>query len=256
MSSESTTKTITVAALLCLVCSILVSTAAVQLRPLQEKNKQLETQRNILQAAGLLTAKTNVEEVFQHIEPRLVDLETGEYYEGISAQSYDMFKAAENPKTRVEIPENQDLGKLGVRARYARVYLYRPEQTVKTIILPVYGKGVWSTMYAFLAIANDGNTVRGLSFYEHGETPGLGGEVDNPAWKSQWSGKKIVNAQGQLALTILKGQVEETSPAAIHQVDGLAGATLTTVGVRNFVHYWLGENGYGPYLKKLRSRGE
>lgn len=256
MSSESTLKTITVAALLCLVCSILVSTAAVQLKPLQEKNKVLETQRNILLSAGLLKKNTDIETAFKDIEPRLVELKSGNYEDQIPVQSYDMFRAGRDGEHKVEIPEIQDLAKIGSRARYAKVYLVKNKNQLETVILPIYGKGLWSTMYAFLAVNRDGNTIKGISFYEHGETPGLGGEVDNILWKKQWPGKKIFDENGQLAITMIKGKVDVQKPEAVHQIDGLSGATLTTVGIRNFISYWLGENGYGPFLNKLRSEGE
>ena len=256
MSSESTKKTLTVAALLCLVCSILVSTAAVELKPLQEKNKLLETQRNILLSAGLLQDDTDIEAAFKNIEPRLLELETGNYYTGISMQEYDMFKAAKEGAYRVNIPDNMDLAKIRSRAKYAKVYLVQKGGKTETVILPIYGKGLWSTMYAFLAINTDGNTIKGISFYEHGETPGLGGEVDNLLWKKQWPGKQIFDESGQVAITMIKGKVDTQKAEAIHQVDGLAGATLTTVGIRNFISYWLGENGYGPFLEKLRGQGE
>jgi len=127
---------------------------------------------------------------------------------------------------------------------------------LEKIILPVYGKGVWSTMYGFIALNNDLTTVEGFSFYEHGETPGLGGEVDNPAWRRSWVGKKAFDDRGKVAIEVLKGAVDPLSPEAVHQIDGLSGASLTTRGVDKLVRYWLGEHGYGPYLGKLRREGK
>lgn len=256
MSSESPTKTIAVAALLCLVCSILVSTAAVQLKPLQEKNKQLETQKNILLSAGLLSEKTNIEAAFKQIEPRLIELRTGAYTVDLPTQSYDMFQAAKGGEYRVDIPPEEDMAKIGSRAKFAKIYLVKKGEAIETVILPIYGKGLWSTMYAFLAVDRDGNKIKGISFYEHGETPGLGGEVDNPRWKQQWKGKEIFNTKGEVAITLIKGTVDPQKAEALHQVDGLAGATLTTVGIRDFISYWLGKEGYGPFLSKLRGQGE
>ncbi|MOA31350.1 Na(+)-translocating NADH-quinone reductase subunit C [compost metagenome] len=115
------------------------------------------------------------------------------------------------------------------------------------------GYGLWSTLYGFLALKGDLNTVVGLGFYQHGETPGLGGEVDNPKWKALWNGKSLFDEQGQLAIQIIKGSVDAQSPNASHQVDGLAGATLTSKGVHNLLHFWLGENGFGPFLAKLNN---
>ena len=124
---------------------------------------------------------------------------------------------------------------------------------LKTVILPVYGKGLWSTLYGFIALEADLNTVAGLTFYEHAETPGLGGEIDNPRWKAFWPGKQL-RANGDLRIEVVKGQVNPDSPDAVHQVDGLSGATITSRGVSNLVRYWIND-GFGPYLDKLKASG-
>ena len=97
--------------------------------------------------------------------------------------------------------------------------------------------------------------VAGFGFYQHAETPGLGGEVDNPKWKGLWLGKTLFDAEGKLAIRIIKGNVDAQSPQATHQVDGLAGATLTSKGVDNLLHFWLGQNGFGPFIANLRAGG-
>lgn len=126
---------------------------------------------------------------------------------------------------------------------------------LQKIILPVHGYGLWSTLYGFLALKGDANTVIGLGFYEHAETPGLGGEVDNPQWKAKWSGKQVFDAQGKIAIRVTKAAAPEGDPKAIHDVDALSGATLTSNGVNNLVHFWLGDDGFGPYLQKVRNGG-
>ena len=94
--------------------------------------------------------------------------------------------------------------------------------------------------------------MRGLTFYEHGETPGLGGEVDNPLWKAQWNGKVAFDDAGKRILQVMKGKVDLSLPSAAHQIDGLSGSTLTTRGVDNTIRFWLGPDGYGPWLEKMR----
>jgi Na+-transporting NADH:ubiquinone oxidoreductase subunit C len=123
---------------------------------------------------------------------------------------------------------------------------------VSRVVLPVHGYGLWSTMYGFLALEADLDTVSGLRFFEHAETPGLGGEVDNPRWQAQWSGKRLFDEAGEFALQVLKGRVPEGAPDAQHKVDGLSGATITTRGVDNLVRFWVGEQAYGPFLARLR----
>lgn len=255
MSRDSTAKVLGVAFLLCLACSVLVSAAAVSLRERQELNKLEEKRKNILLAAGLYQPGRTVEEQFSQIQPRIVDLQTGEFDPTLDPASFDSRAAARDPETSRSIPSAQDLADIKRRSRYQDVYLVMDEGRLQQLILPVHGKGLWSTMYGFIALADDLNTVTGFSFYEHGETPGLGGEIDNPAWKSQWPGKKIYDDSGQTRIEVLKGAVDRNSENAIHQVDGLSGATLTARGVGNLLRYWLGEDGYQPLLEWLRKKG-
>lgn len=255
MANDSIGKTITVAVLLCIVCSVLVSTAAVKLKPLQDRNKALSTKANILIAADLMSAAGNVDELFKKIEVRYVNLSSGRYDETVDPKKYNRKKYLKDSRLSWVIPKSKDLAKIGRRVKTAPVYLVKEEGKLKTIILPIHGKGLWSTMYAFLALEGDANTVKGYTFYDHGETPGLGGEVDNPLWQKQWVGKKLFDQDWTLAIDILKGKVNLERPEAIHQADGLSGATLTTLGVENLMHYWLGEDGFGNYLAWIRTEG-
>ena len=90
------------------------------------------------------------------------------------------------------------------------------------------------------------NSVMGIEYYEHKETPGLGGEVDNPNWKSGWQGKKIYNSEGSVSLKVVKGVSKDD-----YEIDGMSGATITSNGVTNMINFWLGDQGYGPIIKKL-----
>jgi Na+-transporting NADH:ubiquinone oxidoreductase subunit C len=134
------------------------------------------------------------------------------------------------------------------------VYLVEQDGAVETVVLPVHGYGLWSTMYGYLALEGDGRTVKGITFYQHGETPGLGGEIDNPSWQAKWTGKQALDDSGRVLLQVVKG--EPRGEGVEHQVDGLAGATLTARGVENLARYWLGEQGFGPYLARLTSGNE
>jgi Na+-transporting NADH:ubiquinone oxidoreductase subunit C len=255
MPNESVGKTVTVAVSVCVVCSIFVSTAAVKLRPIQERNKALDMQKNILVAAGLIKEgeEADYAELFKQIEARVIDLDTGDYVEGISPKEFNPRKAAKDPDQSVRIPEDEDLAKIKRRAKYSLVYFVRRGGSIQRVILPVYGKGLWSTMYGLLALDTDLNTVASFSFYEHGETPGLGGEVDSKKWKEQWRGKEVFGPDWQPDIQVVKGTVDPNSPNADHQVDGLSGATLTARGVQNLLRFWLGPDGYGPFLEKLRA---
>jgi len=252
MSNDSIGKTLGVAFGLCLICSVVVSTTAVKLRPEQTANKVMDKRKNILQAAGLLEEGKSVEELFRQIEPKLIDLSTGEYLDE-DPQNFDARKAAKDSKENWTIPAERDFAGIKTRAQKAPVYLLKNEGKLEGVILPVSGKGLWSTLYGFLALSSDTNTVKGLSFYEHGETPGLGGEVENPKWKALWPGKKVYNENGEVVLHLTKGSVETGTPGSEFKVDGLSGATLTSRGVSQILKFWLGPDGFKPFLEKLRA---
>ncbi len=252
-SNDSIKKTLIVAFSLCIVCSVIVSTAAVVLKPAQEVNKTLDRKRNILAAAGMLQEGMSVEEQFSQVTARVVDLRTGQFADDLDPDKFDQRKAAKDPAESIRLTADQDLAKISRRENYAIVYLVEDEGgEVDKVILPVHGYGLWSTLYGFIALESDGNTVAGLGFYEHGETPGLGGEVDNPRWKAFWPGKQVYR-DGEVELGLIKGSVDPSNANAAWQIDGLAGATLTANGVTNLVHFWLGENGFQPFLDNLKS---
>ncbi len=252
MPNDSPRKIIGVAVVLCLVCSIVVSAAAIGLRPLQEANKRAEIRRNILQVAGLMTPGADIEELFKQIEPRVVDLRSGKFTDAVDPSSYNQREALRDPSLSDALPIEQDIASIRRRAHYATVYLVKDDAGgIKSVILPVHGYGLWSTLYGYLAVKPDGREVVGLQFYEHAETPGLGGEVDNPNWRAQWPGKFLLDTDGVLRIEVVKGAAA-TGPDGDYQVDGLAGATLTSRGVNNLVRFWAGEDGFGPFLKNLQ----
>ena len=253
MSNDDTPKILIVAFLVCLFCSILVSTAAVTLKPLQEHNKILDRQRNLLQVSGLFQEGKPIEELFKPIETKVVDLSTGEYVTGIDPHQYDQREAARDPDRSVSIPSEKDTAKVGRRAKFASVYLVKENNEVKNIILPIHGYGLWSTLYGFLVLEKDGNTVFGLQFYEHGETPGLGGNIDNQDWRQQWRGKLAYGDSKVPMIEVARARVPENDPEFRFKVDGLSGATITGQGVTNLLRYWLGEDGFGLYLRNIRS---
>lgn len=256
--ADNTTKTIVVAVGLCLVASMVVSAAAVSLRPLQQRNAALDKQVNILQVAGLYEEGIDVAEAFAAFEPHVLELATGSFADGadIDGQVLDPLtfddRAAADDVT-LSAPLDDDPASIGRQANYVTVYLLRNEDdTLDKVILPVYGYGLWSTLYGFMAIEEDANTIFGLQFYEHAETPGLGAEVDNPRWKALWRDKKLRtdDGAGDLAITVAK-----TPPAAgrDYYVDALSGATLTSRGVDNLVRFWMSDRGFEPFLERVRA---
>ena len=222
-------------------------------RQAQEANKTLDRKRNILAAAGMLQEGVSVEDQFQQVTARVVDMRTGRFADDVDPDNFDQRKAAKDPAQSDRLTAEQDQAKISRREHYAIVYLVQDGSgEVDKVILPVHGYGLWSTLYGYVALESDGNTVAGLGFYEHAETPGLGGEVDNPRWKAFWPGKQVYK-DGQVELGLIKGSVDPANANAPWQVDGLAGATLTANGVTNLVQFWLGENGFQPFLENLKT---
>jgi len=242
----------------CLVCSVVVSTSAVALRGRQDLNKALDRQTKVLVVAGLLgegqsASADEVQRLFeQNIRTRVVDLQSGEYDDTVDAAAYDQRRATKDPSLSREAPANR----AGLTRLPSKALIYQrvADEDIELLILPIEGKGLWSTLYGFLALAPDTTTIEGITFYEHGETPGLGGEVDNSSWKALWRGRQAYDADGEPAITVIKGAAgpAEEDP---YRVDGISGATLTARGVSHLVQFWLGENGFEPYLEKFQASG-
>lgn len=249
--------TIAFSAAVCVVCSLLVSATAVGLRSRQEENAALERNRNVLLAAGLIEpgqslTRDRIQTLFaDKIQPVAVALKAGEETD-TDWQTFDQLAATKDPATSAKAPAN-NAGLLRL-PEHALVYKVVTDGKLDKIVLPIEGKGLWSTLYGFLALGSDGNTIVGITFYQHGETPGLGGEVDNNKWKGLWRGRRAFDEQWEPKIEVIKGAAKspEEDP---YRVDGLSGATITSRGVSHLVRFWLGENGFGPYLRNLRASG-
>lgn len=249
-----------VAVSVCLVASILVSTAAVGLKPAQEANRILNQRQNILVAAGLLrpgersdAEGRGINELFDRFEVRVIDLRTGEYVDDIDPETFDQQRSARDPERSRSLSSDEDKPTLRRREHFGIVYLIRDgDGQVEKTVLPVRGMGLWGTMFGYLAIEGDLVTAEGIAFYRHQETPGLGGEIENPRWRAQWEGLRLFDDDGRPAVELVKSRAPEGSDARRHQVDMLAGATLTSRGVENLVNFWLSDLGYGAYLERLR----
>ena len=251
--SDTAGRTLTVATVLCGVCSVLVAGAVVALKPTQDKNKEIDFKKNILMSAGLMKEGTDVSETFKQVESVVVDLETGEVVKDIDPMTFNQDKADKDPAYLQTLGKTEDVAGIKRRSKLQRVYLVKKDGEIDQIVLHVYGKGLWSTMKGFLSLDKDATTVRGFNFYSHAETPGLGGEVDNPKWIAQWPGKKVYDENMKPAIDVLKTSVDPNDPNAQYKIDGLSGATLTSVGVENTFKFWLSDSGYAKFLATFRN---
>lgn len=288
MKRDSIANTFVVAGALCIICSLVVSGTAVSLRSMQQRNVENDRKYNILLASGLIEAdgklsSEDINSLFnERIEDHIIDLETGDDVTETFREKYgepssfNQQKAAKGEgQTRdedlaVNLTSAEDIASIKRRSKWSHVYFVKPEGGSGApvgYVFPVRGYGLWSTLWGFMAVEADMQTVKGLTFYQHGETPGLGGEVDNKTWKAQWVGKKIYGEAPSssesagdeeasdlppVELRVVKGVA--TDPEKEHKIDGLSGATITSKGVSNLVQYWMGENGFGKFIEKLREK--
>jgi Na+-transporting NADH:ubiquinone oxidoreductase subunit C len=258
MKKDSTLYTVVFAAVVCVVCALPIAWAAVTLRPRQERNARIDRLEKVLAVAGFMArderlSPEQVEARFaESIVPRAIELATGTIVDSIDAARYDQRRAMGDPARSRPAPENA--------ARVLRVptigvvYEVRSGDSLQMLVVPIQGYGLWSTMYGYLALAGDGRTVTGITFYEHGETAGLGGEIENPRWQARWVGRRALDDAGAVQLEVIKGSAGPPADDP-YRVDGISGATITARGVSATLVFWLGPNGFGPYLARVRAGG-
>jgi Na+-transporting NADH:ubiquinone oxidoreductase subunit C len=201
MARDSTGYTIGFAVVVCVVCGIGVAGAAVALSERQAENKVLDQQKQVLLVAGLLQpgqpAKPDeVTALFEkNIRREVIDLKGGTPAQSVDPATFDQRRAQKDPATSTAAPENA--AKVFRLPNNALVYHVLKDGKTDMLILPIEGYGLWSVLYGYLALGNDGNTVKGITFYQHAETPGLGGEVDNPKWKALWPAARSTTTRGK-----------------------------------------------------------
>jgi Na+-transporting NADH:ubiquinone oxidoreductase subunit C len=223
-------RSVVYAAVLSIVCSLLLTAASSGLQPFQERNVVLDRHRNILAAAGLIRegrriSAADIEALYgRHIRPLRVD-------------AAGRVLSAPEPS-----------------AESLPLYLVvKDGERTEGYIVPIDAKGLWGPINAYLAFGEDGSTVKGFTVYQHSETPGLGGEIEKKWFRDNWVGKKIATRQGKfVSVGVAKGRVEDMVPAdkREHYVDGISGATLTgkylAVGIRDTL------SRYEPVAVKFR----
>ena len=259
MSGESPLRTLMVVFTVALVCSILVSVSAIGLRPIQLQNELIERYRNIVMLTGLTEEGQDLsdEEILAAVEQldiRVVNLDTGAFEPDLDPDDVNSRSAVNDPERSTEIATEEDLARLGRRAIHEVVYLVRVGDGIERVILPIHGQAMWSTLYGFLALESDLNTIAAVTFYEQAETAGLGDQITHSSWQAEWQGREMFGGGGTVLFRVASGNVEPGSRAARHEVDGLSGATVTANAVTSLIRFWFGPNGYGPFLDSLKNQ--
>ena len=252
--NDSVLKTLMVSFLVCLFCSLVVSYAAVSLRDMQNLNKLNDQRIKILKTAAIYNTDETIESQFLRLTPKFVDFNSGKLldaYGEYDLNTYDPVYFSKQPDHSTPIPPSEDIAIVKNKENIGKIYLLKDSSNnLEKVILPIRGYGLWGTLFGYIAIDSDLNTIKGLEFYAHKETPGLGAEVDNPKWKSLWDGKSIYK-DGEVKISVIKGKVDPSNQMASYQVDGLSGATLTSRGVTNMLAFWFGQSGYQKTLKNI-----
>ena len=242
------------ATIVCLFCSLFVSTAAVSLRSFQKQNAENEKKVNILRAAGLAGAEERlstkqINEKFAQIIPLVIDLKTGEPARDKNPLTYNMYNAAQSDKEGHALTDDP----AGIKriAKEGLAYVVADGDQISRLVLPIQGYGLWSTMYGFTALSfkDQQPTLTGITFYQHAETPGLGARITEPEWQEKWANIVPYDDNGNPHIDLVKVRSNE----AKNQVDAIAGATLTSNGVEHMMNFWLGEQGYKPLVDHIRN---
>ncbi len=254
MNNESPIKALLMVTLTALVCSILVTVSAVTLQPIQKAYQNLERNRAIVEISGLthdvkLLSDKEIVNLFQTIEARIIELDTGTFDSRFNPDTFNSWQVDNDPELSAVIPIEYDLAKLGRRSRLITIYLVNDFDQLKRMILPIYGQGMWSKIYGFIALNTDLNGVADITFYQQKETAGIGDKILNPDWQASWKGRKLYDENHVLQLG--SGQIK-TPQATVYQIDAISGATVTVDSVKNIVRYWFGNHGYARFLNAYR----
>jgi Na+-transporting NADH:ubiquinone oxidoreductase subunit C len=242
LPKDSPPKTLAFAFVVALSAALVVSLASVLLKPLQQANLERERQARIVAIVSAAIGDTGP------LTAYVVDLASGRIDRGIDPVTYDQLAAAKKPESSIALPPEADIAGLGRRAKHATVFLRVEAGKVRLIVLPVRGMGYQSSLFGYLALKGDANTVAALSFYQQGDTPGLGARITEPAWQALWPGKRVADETGTIRISVVKG-----TASGPYEVDGITGATRTGNGVTHLIKFWLGDYGFGPFLDRVKS---
>ncbi len=249
LPNESRGKTVAVAFLVSAVCAVLVSTATVMLRPIQAANRAAEEQVRIARLVeGIPGMSDLLERSGGTLATVVIDLEAGRAAADVSPETLDA--ALSDPANWTALDAASDPAGLGQRPDYAQVFLLRDDAGISLALLPLTGQGYGGRIDAILALQGDMNTVAGIAVTGHSETPGLGGRIEEQSWQAGFPGTEIRDADGEIRFNVARGQ-----SSSVYEVDGITGATRTGAGVTRMVRFWLGPDGYGPFLRAVQ-RGE
>ena len=235
---QSNSYIIIYSAVLTLVCGGLLAIAAEGLKERQQANVAHEQKTNILSTVMTVNETDNVEAIYaKRVKAFVIDY-NGNVQPGLTAK--DVVIAAEYKKA----PEE----------RLLPVYEFKNETDttkVEAVVLPVYGYGLWNSIWGFVALKEDFNTVQGVSFKHAGETPGLGARIESEEIQGRYKEKTIFENGSVVSIVMQKGEGKDYDSDK-HRVDGMSSATLTGKGVNNMLLDYF--TCYKNYLMKNQTK--
>ncbi|QQS51984.1 MAG: NADH:ubiquinone reductase (Na(+)-transporting) subunit C [Bacteroidota bacterium] len=218
MKEFSNTYIFTFSSIMVIVVALLLALAALQLKPLQDKNIEIEKKQNILASINVPATAENAEELYdKYITESYVVNTTGLRVDGIDAFGVDMKAELSKPSIERALP----------------VYVSTLSNGENAFVLPLRGKGLWGPIWGYISLNKDLNTIYGVSFDHQGETPGLGAEIKESWYQQKFIGKKIFqDSTTFVSIKVLKGIVDPANP---HAVDGISGGTITSKGLEAMI---------------------
>jgi Na+-transporting NADH:ubiquinone oxidoreductase subunit C len=238
----------------CAICSVFVASTYEMLGERQRADAAVFRMLDILRLTGLagpdeVLEKDEIVRRFGAIRPRAVDMRARRIDPEVDASLYGQREASRDPTRSREAPANA----AGVRRIPDHAVVYErlgEDGSVEQMLLPLHGQGYGGQIYGFIALGPDLNTVRDIIFYEHEETPTLGGKINRASWRAAWEGRRVYDDSRAVALRL----VGDAGPADTHphEVDAVSRASVTTAGVQNMIDFWMGPEGFGPFLEDYR----
>lgn len=250
LPNDSRAKTLGMAFLVALMSASAVSVTSVALKPLQQAHIETAREAKLVAMIETLPGLAHIlrETEAETLDTVIVDLPSGSIAGDTNPDSYDFLAAQSDPARTIALTPEQDIAGIGRRPNLAPVFLLRGNDGLALVVLPVYGTGYQSTIRAYLALFADLNTIAGLSIYEQSETPGIGSRITDPAWQALWADRQAVAASGEIVITLVR-----SGATGLSEVDAISGATRSSMGVAHLIQFWLGPDGFGPFLANLRS---
>lgn len=221
--------------ILCVISSIILTLVSKGFEGKKNFNIELDRKKNVLKAFGFNLNNKNqnsIVKLFDNSIKKIVIDKEGNVFKGENKSDI-----ASDKKHNLLI-----------------IYKAIENKQVKGYAIPIDGFGLWSQLLGYYALANDLSTVKGITFYKHGETPGLGGEIESDDFQKNFTNKKIFDSKNILRPTIVvKGKVDDVitdKSEHIFYVDGISGATMTCDGINQLLKNGLEK--YEPFFRRMR----